>query len=307
MGNSIDKGTKNLNVPPLRFPEFSGEWERCLLSDFGNVITGNTPSTKETSFYENGERLWASPADLGKSKWIMTTHTKLSSSGFDKTRKLPAGAILITCIGSTIGKMGMASEEMSTNQQINSIITNSSNDKDFVYYTIEKSFPKYLTAIAVQAVPIISKSAFELLPNNRTSLQEQRKIGRMLSLIDERIDTQRKIIDKLETLIRGLCLELTQQEEPNTCINQCLKCYSSILQEGSVRSTGKYPVYGAVGVCGFTDKPEVDDDSILIIKDGASVGTTYYAAGRFSFIGTLNRLVARQGRYSGPYPFTFRR
>ena len=64
---------------------------------------------------------------------------------------------------------------------------------------------------------------------------------------------------------------------------------------------GKHPVYGATGVCGYTDSNDISDDSILIIKDGASVGTTYYASGYYSHIGTLNRLTAREGvnlRYS---------
>ena len=106
--------------------------------------------------------------------------------------------------GSTIGKAGMATKEMSTNQQINSIVVNDNNDNEFVYYAIQSAFPRYLSSIAVQAVPIISKSAFELLPNNRPYLQEQKKIGRFLSMFDERIATQNKIIDKLQSLIKGL-------------------------------------------------------------------------------------------------------
>ena len=128
----------------------------------------------------------------------------LSAKGFSKTRALPKGSVLVTCIGSTIGKTGMATKEMSTNQQINSIVVNENSDNEFVYYSIQSAFPRYLSSIAVQAVPIISKSAFELLPNQRPCLQEQKKIGKMLSLLDERIATQNKIIDNLQSLIRGI-------------------------------------------------------------------------------------------------------
>ncbi len=124
----------------------------------------------------------------------------LSAQGFSKTRTLPKGSVLVTCIGSTIGKAGMATKEMSTNQQINSIVVNDNNDNEFVYYAIQSAFPRYLSSIAVQAVPIISKSAFELLPNNRPYLQEQKKIGKFLSLLDERIATQNKIIEDLKKL-----------------------------------------------------------------------------------------------------------
>ena len=197
---TINNKNKKPNVPNLRFPEFHGEWEKCKLGDYGKVVTGNTPPTKDIENYENGTYLWASPADLGTIKSITETKTMLSAQGFLKTRTLPKGSVLVTCIGSTIGKAGMATKEMSTNQQINSIVVNDNNDNEFVYYAIQSAFPRYLSSIAVQAVPIISKSAFELLPNNRPYLQEQKKIGRFLSMFDERIATQNKIIEDLKKL-----------------------------------------------------------------------------------------------------------
>ena len=184
--------------PSLRFPEFTGEWEKCVLGDYGKVVTGNTPPTKDIENYENGTYLWASPADLGTHKLISETKTKLSSKGFTKTRPLSKGSVLVTCIGSTIGKTGMATREMSTNQQINSIVVNENNDNEFVYYVVQSAFPHYLSSIAVQAVPIISKSSFELLPSKRPSLQEQNKIGIFLSLLDERISTQHRLIEDLK-------------------------------------------------------------------------------------------------------------
>ena len=206
-----NKEKKVLNVPNLRFPEFEGEWEKCKVGDFGKIITGNTPPTKDIENYENGQYLWVSPADLGLLKFITETKTKLSKKGFDKTRALPAGSVLVTCIGSTIGKMGMTTRETSTNQQINAIVVNKSNNNEFVYYAVQSAFPKYLSSIAVQAVPIISKSSFKLLPNYRPSIQEQEKIGRLLALLDERIATQSKIIEKLESLIKGLNNSLYSQ------------------------------------------------------------------------------------------------
>ena len=208
-----NQGRKVLNVPNLRFPEFQGEWEKCKLGDYGKVVTGNTPPTKDIENYENGTYLWASPADLGTIKLISETKTMLSAKGFSKTRALPKGSVLVTCIGSTIGKTGMATKEMSTNQQINSIVVNENSDNEFVYYSIQSAFPRYLSSIAVQAVPIISKSAFELLPNQRPCLQEQKKIGKMLSLLDERIATQNKIIEDLKKL-KSAIIEI--EYTPNT-------------------------------------------------------------------------------------------
>ena len=183
----------------MRFPEFSGEWERCTLGDFGNVITGNTPPTAEYENFDNGTHLWASPADLGTTKYIESTQTLLSDRGFEKSRSFPANSILVTCIGSTIGKMGMSKTEMASNQQINTIVP-VQHDANFVYYAVQSRFPRYLSSIAVQAVPILSKSSFEKLTNYTTARKEQIKIGNLLSLIDERIDTQKKIIEDLKKL-----------------------------------------------------------------------------------------------------------
>ena len=125
------------------------------------MVTGKTPPTKDTENYDGGKYLWVSPADLGTTKSISETKTKLSERGFEKTRVLPKGSILVTCIGSTIGKMGMTTEETSTNQQINAIVVDKTCNNEFVYYAIQSAFPRYLSSIAVQAVPIISKSSFE--------------------------------------------------------------------------------------------------------------------------------------------------
>ncbi len=118
-----------------RIPE---SWEIVQIKQLGLVVTGSTPKTANKKFYENGIRLWASPSDLGKSKEIKNTATKLSDLGFEQTRILPARSILVTCIGSTIGKIGIAYEEMSTNQQINSVVCNEENYSDFYYYILDQ-------------------------------------------------------------------------------------------------------------------------------------------------------------------------
>ena len=217
------------NVPALRFPEFSGEWEQCQIKDFGKVITGSTPPTSKTEYYDKGVFLWASPADLGNVKDVISTKTKLSQQGFDKCRKIPAHSILVTCIGSTIGKMGMATTEMATNQQINSIIPIDCNP-DYVYYSIQSRFPKYITSIATQAVPILSKSVFESLDSYKTSIEEQNKIGKLLHLLDERIDAQSKIIEELTTL-RSALIEKCAKQSGN------FFSLSDILKEAEERST----------------------------------------------------------------------
>ena len=277
MTTTVNNEQKKLNVPNLRFKEFQGEWEKCKLGDYGKVVTGNTPPTKDIENYENGTYLWASPADLGTIKSITETKTMLSAQGFSKTRTLPKGSVLVTCIGSTIGKTGMATKEMSTNQQINSIVVNDNNDNEFVYYAIQSAFPRYLSSIAVQAVPIISKSAFELLPNNRPYLQEQKKIGKFLSLLDERIATQNKIIDKLQSLIKGLRGSLMQIENGNIVhLGEIAQIYQPQTISSTELTEDGFLVYGANGIIGKYKQYNHKTEQICITCHGNTCGMVNY-------------------------------
>ncbi|WP_246840837.1 restriction endonuclease subunit S [Bacteroides sp. HMSC073E02] len=121
-------------------------------------------------------------------------------------------------------------------------------------------------------------------------MQEQKKIGELLQCIDARIATQNKIIEKLQSLIKGLAVALTTKEKANIAISQCLECHSSTLQESEVLSSGLCKVFGANGLVGYKDVPQMNGDAILVIKDGSGVGTVSYAQGKFSVIGTLNYL-----------------
>lgn len=84
-------------------------------------------------------------------------------------------------------------------------------------------------------------------------------------------------------------------EKPNTNISKCLECKSSSLQENQVEESGAFPVYGANGVCGYTEKADFDSPSILIVKDGSGVGNVRYVNGEYSVIGTQNILTAQNG------------
>ena len=204
------------------------------------------------------------------------------------------GEVMITCAG-TVGKAMIFDGEDSYYQDSNIVwIDNPTNkiDNTFLYHLISKvDWSKLNTTTIVR----IYNDDLRQLRISYPTLSEQRKISIFLNLLNQRIETQKKIIEKLESLIKGLCQKLTEQDNPNTALNETLVCYSSTLQESSVQEAGDYPVYGATGVCGYTNAPEVDGDSILIIKDGASVGITYYASSKYSAIGTLNRLVAKRG------------
>ena len=264
-----NKDKKVLNAPHLRFPEFRGEWEKCSIQDYGEVVTGNTPPTSHAEYYENGSYLWASPADLGINKNITETKTKLSLSGFKKTRNIPKGSVLVTCIGSTIGKMGMATETMSSNQQINSIVVNDKSNSDFVYYAICRAFPRYLSEVSVQAVPILSKSNFEKLPNYTTCRDEQAKIGYFLNLLDERIATQNKVIEKLESLIKGIAHELFQAARETKPLSEFVP---NITSGSDKNECGTIPLYGSTGIIGMVKHASQEGNVVLVARVG-TIGT----------------------------------
>ena len=228
--------------------------------------------------------MWVSPADLGLLKSITETKTKLSKKGFDKTRALPAGSVLVTCIGSTIGKMGMTTRETSTNQQINAIVVNKSNNNEFVYYAVQSAFPKYLSSIAVQAVPIISKSSFELLPNYRPSIQEQEKIGRLFALLDERIATQSKIIEDLKKLKSAISERLFKniKGDVSTLSEICDIVKGKQINGEYLTESGEYYVMnGGTEPSGYYGDYNVDANTISISEGGNSCGYVQFNTSPF--------------------------
>ena len=199
--NNIPAGYKDSAVGII--PQ---EWEVKPVKDFGQVVTGNTPSTAEVSNYGD-EYMFVSPADLSDDKkYIFRTEKMLSSKGYAVSRKMPKGAILYTCIGSTIGKIGIASCELTSNQQINAVICNDNNE--YLYYGLLFLTGRIKMLAGEQAVPIINKSDFERIKLAVPPMEEQRKIAEILGVWDEAIEKQSRLIEKLELRKRALMQRL---------------------------------------------------------------------------------------------------
>src|SRR3989344_1608599 len=155
-------------------------WEVKKLNELGEIVTGTTPSTKNSEYW-NGEFLWATPTDIKKDTFILTdTPKKLSREGYEKTRPVSKNAILVTCIAS-IGKMAIAGKEMATNQQINSIVCNKENDPLFIFFSIQKDKKKLISLGKTTAVPIINKSEFGRIKIPLPPLKTQKQIVAKLS------------------------------------------------------------------------------------------------------------------------------
>ena len=173
--------------------EVSSKWKKVAISEVATVVTGKTPPTAVKSNYD-GKVPFVSPADLGSTKYIQCAQKTLSIKGSKLSPVIPAGSTLFTCIGSTIGKTGIASIELRTNQQINSAIPNDI-DEEYLYYTLSYISPKVKKLAAVQAIPIINKTGFE---NQIIRIPECRNIQKAIASLLKKWDTA---IEKTEALI----------------------------------------------------------------------------------------------------------
>lgn len=204
----IKQGTMQLLLTgKKRLPGFTGEWEVKKLGDIADTATGSTPSTKETSNYGN-EYLFVSPADLGRNKYVWQTEKKLSKKGFNISREFPKNSILFTCIGSTIGKVGIAPTNLTSNQQINAIFPNNGYSTDFVYYCLFYLSPRIKKMASEQAVPIINKSTFETIQIPLPPLQEQKAIAQILSDMDLEIEALEEKLEKYKHIKEGMMEQL---------------------------------------------------------------------------------------------------
>ena len=167
----------------------------------------------------------------------------------------------------------------------------------FLYYVLNTS--KYNKAVMVRCTgssyPAINSEDLSKIPFYKCGIAAQTKIADFLSLIDERIATQSKIIDKLQTLIKGIAHKVSKQGKPNIRLSECLLCTSSTLQESDVAEVGAYPVYGANGIVGYLDTYNTTSEAIYIIKDGSGVGAVSCVKGKCSATGTLNILQTKEG------------
>ena len=120
----------------------SRSWElgvvEVSISDLGQIVTGKTPSTKVSDFYE-GEYQFVTPADLDwrtyycrATERTVTKEAKLSL----QSKFIPPESVMVTCIGNTIGKCAISPSVCLTNQQINSIIPSKNVNPRFVYYLL---------------------------------------------------------------------------------------------------------------------------------------------------------------------------
>ncbi|MDI6523633.1 restriction endonuclease subunit S [Leuconostoc suionicum] len=192
----------NKMTPQIRFQGFTDDWEQRKLSNIGDIVTGNTPKTSNSLYY-NGSFLFVSPADIQETRYIYKTNTTLTAAGFNTGRLVKTGSTLFVSIGSTIGKVAQASTDVITNQQINSIVPFKHYDNNFIYTSLVNIAKKIKTLAVTQAVPIINKTEFSKNIIYVPDLQEQQKIGLFFKQLDDTIALHQRMLDLLKEQKKG--------------------------------------------------------------------------------------------------------
>ena len=176
------------------------ELRKINISDIGKIITGKTPRTSIAENY-GGNIPFLTPSDDLSRKHVVKTGKTLSSIGLEEVKNclIPEKSICVSCIGSDLGKVVMTNIPTVTNQQINSIIVREGFDPDFIYYLMiivgrELNFMSKTST----AVPIINKSTFSNTEVFVPNLENQIRIGKILSSLDDKIELNRQINDNLE-------------------------------------------------------------------------------------------------------------
>ena len=186
------------NVPTLRFPEFQGEWEKCKLGDIINFSTTRVNSS-----------------ELNKDNYVSTENMLQDYQGIVKAKSVPedvnvvsfsCGDILISNIRPYLKKVWKATFNGGCSSDVFVLKANDNIESDYLHYVIAND--KFINFVMSGAkgvkMPRGDKKQMETYSLSLPQIQEQHKIARLLSLLDERISTQNKIIDKLQSLIKGI-------------------------------------------------------------------------------------------------------
>ena len=177
------------------------------IKDIGRVVTGKTPLTGVDKYY-GGNIMFISPSDLHGDYLIEKSEKTITEEGLKsiESNSIKGISVLTGCIGWDMGNVAMCNSRCATNQQINAIIDFNDKlvDPRYVFYWL-KGKKDYLFSIAsVTRTPILSKSVFEDIDIPLPSLEVQKKVAKLLSLIDEKIMKNHQINDYLEEMAKAL-------------------------------------------------------------------------------------------------------
>ncbi len=183
----------------------AGEWRDATLDQLGRIVTGKTPISSRPEYF-GGDIPFVTPTDFDGRRTIDRTGRYLTEQGADSVAgsRIPARAVMVSCIGSDMGKAAIAGRDCVTNQQINSIVVSADNDALFVYYNLSTRKAEVRTTAGGSAQPILNKRGFGHLDIQLPPPAEQRAIAHILGTLDDKIELNRRMSETLEAMARAL-------------------------------------------------------------------------------------------------------
>ena len=286
---ALDKQDKVLNVPTLRFPEFTDKWKECELQDVASISKGSGISKDQLS--DTGEPciLYGELYTKYKSEVITDVLSKTNIDTANLVRS-KANDVIIPSSGETAIDISTARcvpfDNILLGGDLN-ILRLREQDGRFFSYQLNGVRKLNIAQIAqgVSVVHLYGESLKRLIVRY-PSISEQEKISSLLAAIDERITTQSRIIDKLESLIRGLEQQLLKPKE-----NWRTYTIGDVLAIGSGKdykhlSAGDIPVYGTGGYMLSVNDYLYDGDSVCIGRKG-TIDKPLFMKGKFWTVDTL--------------------
>ena len=249
-----NKDKKVLNVPHLRFPEFSGEWVETTLGKISEITKGSGISKDQLSEQGSPCILYGELYTKYKSEIIdeVYSRTELDSSSLVKSK---ANDVIIPCSGETAIDISTARcvpfDNILLGGDLN-IIRLKHDDGGFFAYQLNGARKKDIARVA-QGVSVVHLYGENLkqIRVYHPNIEEQKKITRLLSLIDERIATQNKIIEDLKKLKSAISKQLFAQK-PNEW-NRLDTLFSKGKAGGTPTSTNKEYYNGEIPFLSISD------------------------------------------------------
>ena len=211
---TIKNEHNKINVPNLRFPEFQGEWEESSIGEMFDLYSGNTPSRLNKEHFK-GTINWISSGEL-KEHYIYSSKEQISEEAAKSLKLLPVGTFVIAIYGleaeGVRGTGSIIQEPSTISQACMSFIPKGVIENEFLY----SWYKKHGNVIGIRYAQGTKQQnlSYDILEKFRIAYpnsKEQEKLNNFISLLDERIATQNKIIGKLQSLIKGLNNHLYQQ------------------------------------------------------------------------------------------------
>ena len=192
--------------------------------------------------------------------------------------------IVLPNIGANIGeKYYVSTKDLPKEKNVlgpNAILLRSKcNDTHFVYFRLSTSSydNEMKKLVGASGQPKFNKTDLKKVRLFMPSLKEQKKISYFLGLLEERIATQNKIIDKLQSLIKGLRVSLMQIENGNIVhLGEIAQIYQPQTISSTELTEDGFLVYGANGIIGKYKQYNHKTEQICITCRGNTCGTVNY-------------------------------